>query len=329
MTKLMTSIMASLFAASSRHVVRRAPAVRSLSTLLTQPATIQRKRIPQFAVAVTCLLASASTLTFCEADEFAQNVLEFDSYNGVILQVNDTVASDDFGKRLEASLVTWALEGKRGIWIHIPPELAHLVPICTAQGFDFHFAKPGMLVLTKWLPEDTESRLPMGPTHQVGIGALVVNDQGQMLVVQEKTGPAANYKIWKMPTGLLDRGEDIGMAATRELQEETGLDADMQKVLCFRQAHAGGDRGSDMFFICLMKLHDKRQTCVLQEEEIEAVKWMDMEEFCAQDLWQQSPAYKELNEAMRNAINAGGMDQKILDVGFRPGTNAIYVPSML
>ena len=34
-------------------------------------------------------------------------------------------------------------------------------------------------------------------------------------------------------------------------------------------------------------------------------------------------------EAMRNAINAGCMEQKVLGVGFRPGTNAIYVPSML
>ena len=44
----------------------------------------------------------------------------------------------------------------------------------------------------KWLPEDSESRLPHGPTHQVGIGAIITHPlTGKMLVVQEKSGPAA------------------------------------------------------------------------------------------------------------------------------------------
>jgi len=47
-----------------------------------------------------------------------------------------------------------------------------------------------MLILKQWLP-DTPSRLPLGPTHQVGVGALILDDEGKMLVVQEKSGPAA------------------------------------------------------------------------------------------------------------------------------------------
>jgi ADP-ribose pyrophosphatase YjhB (NUDIX family) len=31
-------------------------------------------------------------------------------------------------------------------------------------------------------------------------------------------------KVWKMPTGLTDTGEDIATSAVRELKEETGLD---------------------------------------------------------------------------------------------------------
>jgi hypothetical protein len=63
---------------------------------------------------------------------------------------------------------------------------------CTNLGFDFQFAEKGQLVLTKWLPTDGESRLPNGPTHQVGIGGLIFHPvTGKMLVVQEKSGPAA------------------------------------------------------------------------------------------------------------------------------------------
>ena len=69
------------------------------------------------------------------------------------------------------------------------------------------------------------SRLPGGPTHQIGIGALVIHPlSGKMLAVREKSGPAARAKLWKMPTGLTDPGEDIATAAVRELKEETGLD---------------------------------------------------------------------------------------------------------
>jgi len=46
-----------------------------------------------------------------------------------------------------------------------------------------------MLILKQWLPE-SPSRLPLGPTHQVGVGALVL-EEDKMLVVQEKSGPAA------------------------------------------------------------------------------------------------------------------------------------------
>ena len=61
------------------------------------------------------------------------------------------------------------------------------------------------LVLSRWLPTDTPSRLPHGPTHQVGVGVVLLNplDPSQMLVVRELSGPAAKYNLWKMPTGLV------------------------------------------------------------------------------------------------------------------------------
>lgn len=45
------------------------------------------------------------------------------------------------------------------------------------------------------------------------------------MVVQERSGPGAAKKLWKIPTGLTDPGEDIDDAAIREGKEEIGLDA--------------------------------------------------------------------------------------------------------
>lgn len=74
--------------------------------------------------------------------------------------------------------------------------------------------------MTTWLAARPPT-LPPNASHQVGVGALVLNQRGEMLVVKEKTGPAAQYDIWKVPTGLVHTGEDIAEAAAREVLEET------------------------------------------------------------------------------------------------------------
>ena len=51
-----------------------------------------------------------------------------------------------------ALLQEWQRRRKRGIWLQIPTEKAELLQIATATGFDFHHAKPGYAMLTKWLP---------------------------------------------------------------------------------------------------------------------------------------------------------------------------------
>ncbi len=144
------------------------------------------------------------------------------------------------------------------------------------------------------------SRLPLGPTHQIGVGAFVLkpDDPSKMLVVQEKTGPAAAYRLWKMPTGLLDPGEDIPDAALRELQEETGLKATMDGIVCFRQAHSS-NRSSDLFFVCRMNLDPPNQKWTIQEDEIADIQWMSVEAYCAQDRWQGSGVYEAMNDTIR------------------------------
>lgn len=50
-------------------------------------------------------------------------------------------------------------------------------------------------------------------TLQVGVGALVINEHGRMLAVQERNGVLKGRKVWKMPTGLVHAGEDLSEAA--------------------------------------------------------------------------------------------------------------------
>ena len=56
-------------------------------------------------------------------------------------------------------------------------------------GFELHHAEKGYVMLTKWLPPHEENKLPENASHQVGIGAFVLNERREMLLVQEKSGP--------------------------------------------------------------------------------------------------------------------------------------------
>lgn len=174
---------------------------------------------------------------------FPETSLKYDTYKGVTLDLTKLPSIPDattFGIMLGKALDIWSKNGFKGIWLKIPTAQSHLIsPACTLHGFDFQHAEHGYCILTKWLPLSV-SRLPHGPTHQVGVGALVIHPiSKKILAVQERSGPAARAELWKMPTGLTDPGEDIALAAVRELKEETGLDCVFDRILCFRQSHGG------------------------------------------------------------------------------------------
>lgn len=134
---------------------------------------------------------------------FPESSIKHDTYNGITLDVTKvpqlSSGSSGFEQMLTTALNIWSHEGRRGIWIRIPTTHAYLIEPAIKLGFDFQHAEPGTCVLTKWLPTDTESRLPNGPSHQVGVGVLVLHPlTGKMLAVQERTGPAAARKLWKV-----------------------------------------------------------------------------------------------------------------------------------
>ncbi|XP_060190433.1 nudix hydrolase 2-like isoform X2 [Lycium barbarum] len=193
-----------------------------------------------------------------------------DNYGGVTVNMKkeEPMDSHTFHTMLRASISHWRLK----------------------EGFWYHHAEATYLMLVYWIPHETPNTLPANASHRVGIGAFVLNDGGQVLVVKEKSGKSTG--TWKLPTGVVDEGEDICTAAVREVQEETGIETEFVELLAFRQSHKSFFGKSDLFFICMLKplnfiIHK-------QDSEIEEAKWMPIEEYAAQPKLNQSELSKTI-----------------------------------
>uniref|UniRef100_A0A804PW18 Nudix hydrolase domain-containing protein n=1 Tax=Zea mays TaxID=4577 RepID=A0A804PW18_MAIZE len=156
-----------------------------------------------------------------------------DKHGGVIIEMKTPMDPGVFSAYLKAALAKWREQGIRGVWIKLPITLSNLIPTVVEEGFWYHHAEETYLMLAYWLPNTTHT-LPVNATHRVGVGAFIMNDKREVLVVQEKSGVLRGLGVWKFPTGVVEPGEDINVGAIREVKEETGIDAEFVEVLAFR-----------------------------------------------------------------------------------------------
>lgn len=63
---------------------------------------------------------------------------------------------------------------------------------------------------------------------RIGLGVIIVNKEGKILVGKRKGGVAPKYSI---PGGGLEMGETFEQGAIREIKEETNLDVQEIKVI--------------------------------------------------------------------------------------------------
>lgn len=257
-----------------------------------------------------------------------------DKYDGVIIDYKSLPSDTElFTDRLKLSLDHWRVSQKRGVWLKLPLDKAKFVPIAADMGFAYHHAEKNYVMMTHWLAE-SEDRLPANASHQVGVGCIVVHE-GKLLVVQEKSGPLRGTGVWKIPTGLVDAGEEISDAAMREVEEETGIKTTFQKVLCFRHAHSMLFGKSDIFLVCVLSPNTFDITH--QEAELVACEWKDPEEFFKQSFFLQSPVHTLLNDLIRqevesilapgDAASSRGIQMEKLAIGWRPGAQTVYYVS--
>ena len=125
------------------------------------------------------------------------------THNSIKITINEAVLDDDpyaistFHSKLQATLETAQQLHKSAIWITVHISRAQLIAEASKLGFEYHHADGSTATLCKWIIGDQESRIPTYATHQVGVGAVVINSaKDEILCVKEKRN---NYRPWKIP----------------------------------------------------------------------------------------------------------------------------------
>lgn len=104
------------------------------------------------------------------------------------------------------------------------------------------------------------------PANPQSVSVLILNDQGELLVVNRKRGTGVC-----MPGGKVDPGENIYQAAVREIHEETGLAIKACDLQLIYQADCKSEEG--VVFDCFTFLATRWQGDLGGQEPELAPRW--------------------------------------------------------
>ncbi|KAM6588350.1 nudix hydrolase 8 [Cannabis sativa] len=284
---------------SSFSCYRNQPGLKFSQRLCSCPGVSPNNRYLSKEVISSVNREKLSTETYLSRFNGANGVTQMrvleavdDEYGGVVVDPEKLPSNPNaFAYVLRSSLSHWTMKGKKGVWLKLPVEQSEFVPIAVKEGFEYHHAERGYVMLTYWIPEGP-SMLPSNASHQVGVGGFVINDQNEVLVVQEKHCDPAFIGLWKIPTGFILESEEIFTGAVREVKEETGIDTEFIEVIAFRHVHNVAFEKSDLFFICMMRPLSTQ--IIIDDLEIQAAKWMPLVEFVEQPLIQEDSMFKKI-----------------------------------
>ncbi|WP_372781673.1 NUDIX domain-containing protein [Phenylobacterium sp.] len=76
---------------------------------------------------------------------------------------------------------------------------------------------------------DNLAAAPAGQPR-VGVGALITDDAGRVLLVLRRRAPEAGH--WGIPGGKVDFGESVAETCAREIREELGVEIAVGDLVC-------------------------------------------------------------------------------------------------
>jgi 8-oxo-dGTP diphosphatase len=212
-------------------------------------------------------------VSMIETFSFTQVSLITDNYEGITID-NTTIPQELELFEQEILNIINNIENKKLLWIKLPIEKSHFIPLLTKYDFVFHHCNEEDITLLKKLIENPI--IPTARNHTLGVGVVVIQD-GKLLVIKDRLG-----QHFKLPGGYIDDDENISSAVVREVKEETGIDVDFTSIIALGHFKPLQFGESNLYVGCTAKAFSSEINIIDDYEIIEA-KWMYLEEFLNSD----------------------------------------------
>ena len=231
-----------------------------------------------------------------------------DLYNGLIIDTESThLSSLEFQKSLE-ELIGASIEKKIALlWLDLTTEQHEHISIALSLGFEFHNCEAKRTTLTFQVSED--AYIPVPPTHTIGVGAVVMNDKNEILMVRDRIH--TSHSIYKLPGGMLEHANSLEEGVLREVWEETGIKAKLIKMVSVLNSHPYRFNKSNMYIVFHLEALSL-EINVIDTHEIEKAFWMPLEEFFT---------HEEMSDFQKDLVNA-----TLKNEGISLMENDVYFP---
>ena len=235
-------------------------------------------------------------------------IFKIDSYKCAKLDLRVKDNENYFYEEIDLKIKTMIEEFKKinlkAIWLTLSISQSNVISHFYNNNFLFHHTEKNTdLVMYNWLL-DTPCNLPKFASYYLGIGALIINTSGKILLVKEKSSLRKFKDLWKIPTGLAESGETIEQAVIREVKEETGLDITFGGILTLRETYPYLFDSTDIFLTCLCKcLNDEQKIDIEKGGELKDCKWFSTDEI-----------KKLLEEDSKFSLTSSNLFNSILDL---------------
>lgn len=239
-------------------------------------------------------------------NEFVEEIAGFklilDPYDGVTVETNGNFDNHEmFEQNLVSLIEELKIEKRKLLWITFSLKDSSLIPIASAHNFTFHNCEKESVMMVKELVENPI--VPTSPTHTLGVGAIVINEDDEILVIKERVSNIG----YKLPGGHIDLGEKISDAVCREVLEETGVNVEFESITSLGHFHPHQFGKGNLYLLCRCRALSY-EINIQDTQEILEARWLNVNEFLS------SPdTFEFVKEIVKSLFNFEGLYLKDLE----------------